>query len=106
MPQPVPEQVEIPSPAGDARTSLLGFQWAITIAQSLKPVFYSLGQRLNGSLHKDGEVVMEAPFGLKSYTTATLPDATEFEGHTIYVSDGAAGQKFRGSDGTSWVNLG
>jgi hypothetical protein len=73
---------------------------------SLKSVFYSLGQRLNGSIHKDGQVDMEAPFGLKPYTVATLPDATEYEGKIIYVSDGGAGAVFQGSDGTVWVNLG
>tara|TARA_R110000772_G_scaffold131301_6_gene239591 strand:- start:46 stop:270 length:225 start_codon:yes stop_codon:yes gene_type:complete len=73
---------------------------------SLKSVFYSLGQRLNGSIHKDGEVDMEAPFGLKPYTVATLPDAADFEGKILYVSDGASGAKFRGSDGATWVSLG
>ncbi len=104
MPQPVQEQVEVPSPSGT--NGMLNFQWAISIAMSLKPVFYAIGQRLNGSIHKDGEVDMAAPFGLAEYTVATLPDPTEFEKKIIYVSDGAAGAKFRGSDGTSWVNLG
>lgn len=40
------------------------------------------------------------------YTTTTLPDATKMEGRIIYVQDGGAGAKFRGSDGTNWVNLG
>lgn len=38
----------------------------------------------------------------KSYTVATLPDATEFEAHTVYVSDEAGGATLAFSDGTDW----
>lgn len=37
-----------------------------------------------------------------SYTVATLPDATEFEAHTIYVSDETGGATLAFSDGTNW----
>ena len=37
-----------------------------------------------------------------SYTVATLPDATEFEAHTIYVSDETGGATIAFSDGTNW----
>tara|TARA_R110002074_G_scaffold121968_1_gene256504 strand:- start:24018 stop:24311 length:294 start_codon:yes stop_codon:yes gene_type:complete len=37
-----------------------------------------------------------------SYTVATLPNATEFEAHTIYVSDEAGGATIAFSDGTNW----
>lgn len=41
------------------------------------------------------------------YTTATQPTATTAnEGTIICVSDAAAGSKFQGSVGGSWVNLG
>lgn len=46
------------------------------------------------------------PLQLPSYTTAGRPSATAFTGQMIYVSDGAAGAKFQGSDGAAWVNLG
>lgn len=104
MPQPVPEQVEIPSPQGER--GLLGFGWAVTMAISLKSTFYSIGQRLNGSLHKDGEVGMDAPFKLKTYTVATRPDPADYPWTVIAVSDGGAGAEFQGSNGISWVNLG
>lgn len=37
-----------------------------------------------------------------SYTVATLPNATEFEAHTIYVSDETGGATLAFSDGTNW----
>lgn len=41
-----------------------------------------------------------------TYLAADIPPAADHEGEAIYVSDGAAGSKFRGSDGSSWVDLG
>lgn len=38
-------------------------------------------------------------------TAATLP-ASPAVGLVVFVSDGSAGQKFRGWDGSAWVNLG
>lgn len=46
------------------------------------------------------------PIKLPIYTTLTLPAAVDYEGHILYVSDGASGSRFLGSDGTSWVSLG
>jgi len=40
------------------------------------------------------------------FTTATRPAAADYAGFIIYVSDGAGGSKFQGSDGSSWVSLG
>lgn len=43
----------------------------------------------------------------QTYTVATLPAASATNASSIaFVSDGGAGTKFRGSDGTAWVNLG
>lgn len=53
-----------------------------------------------------------SPFVLDTYTDGTGPDpdtrpaAADNPGAIIYVSDGAAGSKFQGSDGSSWVSLG
>lgn len=80
--------------------------WARSLTAKLVNVLAPMARRLNGSIHQDGGIAMAAPLALGPYTTATLPDATEHEGAVIYVSDGASGEKFRGSDGTSWVNLG
>jgi len=44
----------------------------------------------------------ELPF----YAVADLPDPALHEGTIVYVSDGASGAVFRGSNGTSWVSLG
>lgn len=44
--------------------------------------------------------------GIYTDTPDTKPVAADFEGTIIYVSDGGAGAKFRGSDGSAWVNLG
>lgn len=42
----------------------------------------------------------------RTYTTTTLPDPTKRTAEIIFVSDAAAGSKFQGSDGSSWVSLG
>lgn len=42
-----------------------------------------------------------------TFTTATKPTAASVgAGAIIFVSDGAAGAKFQGSDGTNWLSLG
>ena len=40
------------------------------------------------------------------YTAATLPAASTVTGLIVYVSDGAVGSKFQGSNGVGWVSLG
>lgn len=108
MPQAVNEQVEIPAPVKEPPNGpqVLSMRWAVQLAMSLRPVFFNIGQRLNGSIHKDGEIGMEAPFKLKEYTVATRPDPADFPWTVIAVTDGGAGAEFQGSNGTSWVNLG
>lgn len=44
--------------------------------------------------------------GILTYTIATLPTPAPTATVIVYVSDGAAGQKYRGWNGTLWVNLG
>lgn len=44
--------------------------------------------RLNRVLPKDGTEAMTGPLELFTYTVATLPDASDFTGSVIYVSDG------------------
>jgi hypothetical protein len=65
-----------------------------------------LSTRADGSLPKDGTEAVTAPMTLATYTVATRPTASSYEGSIIYVSDGGAGAVFQGSDGSSWVNLG
>lgn len=98
---PVTEKVLIPPAAPGPHASDLEVLAKILLAE-----FFDHGFRLNRVLPKDGTEAMTAPLVLAEYTVATLPTASDWEGGVIYVSDGAAGQKFRGSDGTSWVNLG
>ena len=43
---------------------------------------------------------------VEPFTEATKPAAAGNDGRIIYVSDGAAGSKFQGSDGSSWLGLG
>jgi hypothetical protein len=43
---------------------------------------------------------------LGNFTLATRPPTGGIAGALIYVSDAPAGQKFQGSDGATWVNLG
>lgn len=38
----------------------------------------------------------------RSYTVADLPSASDYEAHTVYVSDEAGGATIAFSDGTNW----
>lgn len=82
------------------------FSWAGEMARQLTALFQEYGFRVNRTLPKDGSEAMQNPMRLVTVTVATLPTASQWTGAVVYVSDGAAGAKFRGSDGTSWVNLG
>lgn len=68
---------------------------------SLLSVLQQFGYAINHLLDR-----FEAPLPLAIFEAADLPDAADWEGAIVYVSDGSSGQKFRGSDGTNWVNLG
>ncbi len=88
-----------------------GFLSALILA--LTNAFVRSAQRVNGVLPKDGTEPMVAQLDFASfpvkpptYLTSTLPTAADWEGGLIYVSNGSSGEKFRGSDGSSWVNLG
>jgi len=58
--------------------------------------------RVNAAFMKDGTEGMVAPLKHMSYTVATVPDATLWEGATIYVSDETGGAVMAFSDGTDW----
>lgn len=71
--------------------------------------FGDYGYRINRVLPKDGSEPMTGPMPLLSVTAAVLASdypAADWEGAVIYVSDGAGGTRFRGSDGSNWVDLG
>src|SRR5262245_18978059 len=76
--------------------------WAVY----LTPLLRDIGYRLNRVLPKDGSESPTSTSHLATYTVATRPAAASWPGSIIYVSDGAAGAKFQGSDGAAWVNLG
>jgi hypothetical protein len=80
--------------------------WSGVLVKQLISVFGEYGFRLNRVLPADGSESMTGPLPLATFTTSTLPDAADWTGAVIYVSDGSSGARFRGSDGTSWVNLG
>lgn len=81
-------------------------RWAAFFGRQIVEALQEHGTRLNLAITDDGETPMKAALILATFTVATLPTAADFEGGIIYVSDGAAGEKFRGSDGAAWVNLG
>ena len=80
--------------------------YLISMTQQLVLYLTRLAIRVDGLLPKDGTEPMTAPLELMTYTVATLPAASSNTGKVVYVSDGGAGTKFRGSDGTSWLSLG
>lgn len=81
-------------------------QFAGTLVKQLVATFQDYGWRLNRVLPKDGSEKMDRPLPLVRYDEADLPDASEWEGAIVYVSDGGSGSRFRGSDGSQWVDLG
>jgi hypothetical protein len=103
----VPERPTFTSPPRGADPSLAIF--GSDLIRTLTGLFTSVNMRVNRTLPKDGTEPMTAPLELMTYTDTpdTKPAAAAANaGSIIYVSDGGAGAKFRGSDGTSWVNLG
>lgn len=64
-----------------------------------------LAKHTNASLAHDGTFPMTAPLLNFEVTVATLPDATIWEGATIYVSDETGGSIIAFSDGTNWRRL-
>jgi len=83
------------------------------LLQALMMAFFRIKNRLNGVLPKDGTEAMDAqlnfstfPVKPPTYTVATRPTASSWEGGIIYVSDGGGGAVFQGSNGSAWVNLG
>lgn len=103
MARPAPERVNFPIVPRDQQ-ALRG--WASSLVARLADLITELGTRANASISDDGDKRMAAPLPLQSVKAADLPPAADWEGSIIYVSDGASGAKFRGSDGSSWVNLG
>jgi hypothetical protein len=104
MAEPVIERPAITPPFGRTLDALSS--WAGSVVTVIANVIGQHGYRINRVLPKDGTEAMTAPLPLMTYTVATLPTAADYEGNIIYVSDGSAGENFRGSDGSTWVNLG
>ncbi len=63
-------------------------------------------QRNFEALLREVNVLRDRQVIPRSFTTATRPAAASSTGAVIYVTDAAAGSKFQGSDGASWVSLG
>jgi hypothetical protein len=61
-----------------------------------------LAERANASLPIDGSKGMTHPLPLKSYTVATLPTASLWEGAIVYVSNESGGKTIAFSDGLAW----
>lgn len=61
-----------------------------------------IAMRANAGLPIDGGLPMLGPLVLASYTVATVPDAAEWEGGVIYVSDETGGAVLAFSEGTDW----
>jgi hypothetical protein len=102
--QQVEEQPQVPVPGSADPGALL--RWATSLMQVATRYFQAVSFRLNRTLPKDGSEPMTSPLPLATYTTGTLPAAADYPWTLIAVTDGSAGQKFRASDGSSWVNLG
>lgn len=102
--RPVRERPLFPHIVPETPLGLLRF--SSDLVRQLVDILSEYAFRLNRVLPKDGTEAMAAPLVLRSYTVATRPNAADWEGGVIYVSDGGSGAKFQGSDGSAWVNLG
>ncbi|MBA3585381.1 MAG: hypothetical protein H0W36_12805 [Gemmatimonadetes bacterium] len=63
-------------------------------------------QRNFEALQRDLNTLRNRHVVPRSFTTATRPAAASSTGTVIYVTDGAPGSRFQGSDGATWVSLG
>jgi len=61
-----------------------------------------VGRSWRGWLQDLQQYIGHKPFPIKSYTVSTLPDASIFESHLVYVSDETGGATVAFSDGTDW----
>ncbi len=104
MVQPVGERPGFPSPPRGLPLGVTG--WAGDMVKVLTGIITETNSRLNKMLPKDGTEVMTAALPLQEVLVADLPAASANEGRILYVSDGGSGAVFRGSNGSSWVNLG
>lgn len=102
--QSVPEAPQIARPGGIHLNALA--RWATDLVRSIQGPLAEFGFRLNRVLARDGSESMDGPLPLKEYTVATRPAASAHPRAIIFVSDAAAGQKYQGSDGSSWLPLG
>lgn len=95
MSQKVPNTPALPRPpsTGDSRGL---FQWSTDMVSRLFRILTEMSQRLNTA------VMSDEPIPHVSYTVATVPDATLWEGATIYVSNETGGKTIAFSDGTNW----
>lgn len=102
--EPVPQSPIVPT--GIMPGPNAGFLTALL--RMLADVHSLFAFRINRVLPMDGSERMTGPFPLMEYVDgppSTVPTASDYEGTLIYVSDGAAGQKLRFSDGSSWLNV-
>ena len=93
-------------PRPPAARDAIVLTWASDFTRVVHDTLAKISFRVNRMLGVDGKERMTAPLRLRSYTVATRPTAADHTGGLIFVSDGAAGSKFQGSDGTSWLSLG
>ena len=101
----VPEQPALPRPVA-ARDFRAVTQFMVDLVRTVQTALSEHAFSINLSLPRDGGEAMTRPLPLATFTVATLPTAADWTGGMIFVSDGGAGTKFRGSDGTSWLSLG
>lgn len=100
----IPEKVYLPTPIGVEGAAGL---WARGMRTAVSLYLTDVAFRLNRALLRDGSVQMTGALKLKVFTEATKPSASAGgAGAVIFVNDGSAGNKFQGSDGSSWLGLG
>lgn len=95
-----------PSPSISKPFSITDIRGVINYLITLaRDVVTELGQHavlINIAIVNDGSQYMTAPFGLREYLVAALPNATLWEGGLIYVSNETGGAVIAFSDGTNW----
>lgn len=96
--RPVREQIDLPHPRFNDEPQVR--RWGLSVVQRISILLRDMALRLNGSIHKDGTVEMDAPLGLKVYTLSSLPAAADWQDHIVLVD----GNLYR-STGSVWVQV-
>lgn len=81
---------------------LINDNWVVKRAAAGITDFFGASNPTLFQITNAGTASVAGPFGTATYTVATLPTASSWASHHIYVSDETGGYTMAFSDGTNW----